>query len=442
MSSTSRKKIPPSKSSPQSRYLLPILLLAGATAGFLTGGFFGHHWVVGDWPFFTGFLSLIGDVFMNLLKMLVVPFIVTSMILGMTSIKDSAATGSIFKKTFIYYFITTLLAVILGIVLVQTLEPGSRIDLANVVVQKTAEVQSLQWYDALFQTIRSLFPQNIFKAAVEGEILGLITFSLIFGFILNTLGSKGRQLTDLVETINDVLMIFVKGVIWFAPLGVFALVADKTGKAGGWDSVIQDLTALSYYFATVVAALAIHGIVVLPLLLFLFTGKNPLRHLQDFSEAVITAFSTASSAATLPITIDSAINNGGYSKQTARFVLPLGATVNMDGTALYEAIAVIFICQAYGIDLSLAKIMILALTATLAGVGAAAIPHAGLVTMVMVFGAVDVPPEIAQKGIATILAVDWILDRFRTSVNVWGDTIATAIVDKSLVKEDSDDLKN
>ncbi len=417
--------------------MLPVLLLAGATSGFVTGGFFGHHWVAEDWPFFTGLLSLIGDVFMNLLKMLVVPFIVTSMILGMTSIKDSANTGSIFKKTFIYYFLTTFLAVILGIVLVQTIEPGSRIDLANVAVQKTAQTQSLQWYDALFQTVRSLFPQNIFKAAAEGEILGLITFSLIFGFILNTLGSKGRQLTELVETINDVLMIFVKGVIWIAPLGVFALVADKTGKAGGWDSVIRDLTALSYYFTTVVVALAIHGIFVLPLLLFLFTGKNPLRHLQDFSEAVITAFSTASSAATLPITIDAAINNGGYSKQTARFVLPLGATVNMDGTALYEAVAVIFICQAYGIELSLAKIMILAITATLAGVGAAAIPHAGLVTMVMVFGAVDVSPEIAQKGIATILAVDWILDRFRTSVNVWGDTIATAIVDKSMTKEDT-----
>ncbi len=407
-------------------YLLPLLLLCGASLGFLIGGVWGHHWTAGDWPFFTGLLKLIGDVFMNLLKMVVLPLIMSSMIIGMASLGQHRAVGKTFAYTFLYYFTTTFLAVFVGLILVITIRPGvaaSTGAAANNMPHKT-----MTWFEALFEMIRNLFPSNLFAAASEGQILGLLVFSLIFGALLVRIGKRAQIVIEITEVVNEALLLFVRWVVWLAPLGVMGLVANRVGSAGGGAIVWEELAKLGKYFGTVLLGLGIHGLIILPLLLWVFAKRNPIKQAIHFAEALLTAFSTASSAASLPITIRDAENKAGISRDSAGFVLPLGATINMDGTALYEAVAAVFIAQAYGIELTGVQLLIVFLTATLAAVGAAAIPEAGLVTMVMVLTAVNVPAE----GIGLLLSVDWLLDRFRTTVNVWGDSIGAAIVDKRI----------
>lgn len=404
-------------------WLLPLLLVLGAAMGFLIGGVWGEHWQSGDWPVFTGFMKLIGDVFMNLLKMVVLPLIVCAMIVGMSSLAEQKQIGRTFGYTFSYYLLTTLVSVTIGLILVTTIQPGVG---AGTSGGEIAIKQTVAWYDALFNMIRGLFPKNLVMAAAEGKIIGVLVFSLIFGGLLLKLGERGKKVVQLADTINEALMIFVRWIIWAAPLGIVGLVADRVGQGGGGAAVWVELARLASYFMTVLLGLAIHGFIVLPILLFLFSGRNPIRQAGHFAEALLCAFSTASSAASLPITIRCAEENAGISSRSSRFVLPLGATINMDGTALYEAVAAVFIAQAYGIDLSGMQLIVVLLTATLAAIGAAAIPEAGLVTMVMVLTAVNVPIE----GIGILLSVDWLLDRFRTTVNVWGDSVGTAIIDK------------
>jgi len=219
------------------------------------------------------------------------------------------------------------------------------------------------------------------------------------------------------------MMKIVHIILLIAPVGIFGLVAGRLGASGG-DAFAGELARLGKYFVTVVLGLGLHGILVLPLILFLFTRRNPLTFFTGMAEALVTAFSTASSSATLPVTLRCAVERNKVAKESAGFVCPLGATVNMDGTALYEAVAAMFIAQSYGIDLNIGQQAVIFLTATLAAIGAAGIPEAGLVTMVMVLQAVGLPLE----GIGGILAIDWLLDRFRTTVNVWGDSIGAAIM--------------
>ena len=408
------------------RYLLPTLLVAGAALGFLIGGVWGEHWTAGDWPVFTGLMKLLGDLFMNLLKMVVVPLIVCSMIVGMAALGEQRRVGKTFGYTFAYYILTTFLSVALGLFLVSIIEPGMGSGVEGAAAPKVS--QTVSWHQALFDMLRGLLPPNLIDAAAKGRILGLLVFSLIFGALLVRLGERGKKVIELTETVNDALMFFVRGIIWLAPVGILGLVADRVGMAGGGAMVWIELSRLATYFFTVVLGLFIHGGIILPLLLWGLAGRNPIQQAADFSEALLTAFSTASSAASLPITIRNAEQNAEFSPKAARFVLPLGATINMDGTALYEAVAVVFIAQIYGIDLSGIQLVIVWLTATLAAVGAAAIPEAGLVTMVMVLTAVNVPVE----GIGILLSVDWLLDRFRTTVNLWGDSIGTAIIHRRL----------
>jgi len=416
---------------PATLWLLPVLLLLGAVIGFLIGGFFGHHWTAGDWPVFTGLLKLMGDVFMNLLKMLVIPLVVASMMVGIASLEGRHKLGGTFGWTLLYYITTTVLAVITGLVMVNIINPGLDAGIATGAAARP-DVQPVLWYNALFEMIRNLFPANLFQQATEGKILGLLIFSLVFGGLLSSMGERGRAVLDLVDTINDALMILVRWVVWLAPLGVIGLVSNRLGMAGGGEAVFVELKRLGWYSLTVVMGLAVHGMIVLPAILYFIGRRSPFRYMLHFSEALLTAMATASSAATLPITIRDAIAKAKVSAQSARFVLPLGATINMDGTALYEAVAAVFIAQVYGIDLSLMQMVIVALTATLAAVGAAAIPEAGLVTMVMVLTAVGVPVE----GIGLLLSVDWLLDRFRTTVNVWGDTIGSALIHRVLENND------
>jgi Na+/H+-dicarboxylate symporter len=261
---------------------------------------------------------------------------------------------------------------------------------------------------------------------VRMDILPLIIFSLLLGGAITTMGASGRPLLALFEAGNEVVMKIVHLLLLFAPVGIFGLLAGRIGKAGGWVEFWPELVMVGKYCLTVISGLFLHAVVILPLILFFFGRRNPLAYARGMAKALLTAFSTASSSGTLPVTMESTIEKNEVSERTSRFVLPLGATINMDGTALYEAVAAIFIAQVYGIHLDFAAQLTVLVTATLAAIGAAGIPEAGLVTMVIVLKAVGLPIE----GISLILIVDWFLDRCRTTVNVWGDSIGAGVIDR------------
>jgi Na+/H+-dicarboxylate symporter len=286
--------------------------------------------------------------------------------------------------------------------------------------------------DIFKNLVLMLFTSNLLQSMVEINLLPVILFSIVFAAMLTTMGKRSETIANLVISVNDALMSFILLLMKLAPLGIFCLVAARFGKAQLEGQFLHLLKVQSYYMATVLSGLAIHALVTLPLLLWIFTRRNPYRFLAQMSQAVLTAFSTASSTATLPVTMECAETRANVSKRSTEFVLPLGATINMDGTALYEAAAAIFIAQAYAIvdptfQLDLTGQLTVAITATLAAIGAAGIPEAGLVTMLIVLNAVGLPLEL----IGLILPVDWLLDRFRTSVNAFGDSVGAAIVDRT-----------
>ena len=285
----------------------------------------------------------------------------------------------------------------------------------------------------IFQNlVLMLFTNNLLGSMVEINLLPLIVFSIVFGGMLTTLGPQAQTISDLVVSVNDALMNFILLLMRLAPLGIFCLVAARFAKAQMDGEFLTLLKTQAWYMSSVLIGLALHAVVTLPLLLWIFTRRSPLAFANQMSQAVLTAFSTASSTATLPVTMECAEKRAGVSRRSTEFVLPLGATINMDGTALYEAAAAIFIAQAYAIVdpsyiLTFDKQVVIAVTATLAAIGAAGIPEAGLVTMLIVLNAVGLPLEL----IGLILPIDWLLDRFRTAVNAFGDSVGSAIVDKS-----------
>jgi len=275
-----------------------------------------------------------------------------------------------------------------------------------------------------------LIPRNLFNAMVRSDILPLIFFSLLIGAALSVLGERGKAAIDVFNTLNDAVMQLVHWMMMIAPLGIFGLIAARIGHAGGFSGFLPELLALGKYSFTVVFGLAFHAFVVLPIILLFFGKRNPLKFAAGMGAALLNAFSTASSSATLPLTMEGVKVENGISNRTASFVLPLGATINMDGTALYEAVAAMFIAQVYGISLGPVEQVVIFMTATLAAIGAAGIPEAGLVTMVIVLKAVGLPIE----GIGLILTIDWLLDRFRTTVNVWGDSVGAGVIETLEIK--------
>lgn len=286
--------------------------------------------------------------------------------------------------------------------------------------------------DILENLVLMLFTENLLGSMVEVNLLPIILFSIVFAGMMTTMGARSEIIANFVVAINDALMSFVLLLMKLAPIGIFCLVAGRFGKAQAEGQFLALLQIQFYYMFTVLSGLFIHALITLPLILWVFTRRNPYRFMYQMSQAILTAFSTASSTATLPITMECAEINAGVSKRSTEFVLPLGATINMDGTALYEAAAAIFIAQAYAVvnpdfDLSMTQQITVAVTATLAAIGAAGIPEAGLVTMLIVLNAVQLPLEL----IGLILPVDWLLDRFRTAVNAFGDSVGSAIVDRS-----------
>lgn len=360
-------------------------------------------------------LKILGDIFISLLKMIIVPLIMASMVTGIVSIGNIRKLGRIGIRTFAYYMATTLLAVTVGLVLVNLLKPGVGAELAA----ETAFEPGSHQVPSVAKTILDIVPKNIFKAMADDKVLSVIFFSLLLGAALSSVGQAAKPIITFFDSLNTVMMKITDWIMRLAPLGVFALMAHTIGTTGL--AVIRPLTL---YIITVLAGLAIHACLTLPLLLMLFAKFSPFRFISHMFSAVATAFSTASSAATLPISMECLEKNTGISNKITSFVMPLGATINMDGTALYEAVAAMFIAQAYAIQLTFAQQLIIVLTATLASIGAAAIPSAGLVTMVIVLRAVGLPLE----GIGMILAVDRILDMCRTAVNVWGDSCGTAVI--------------
>jgi len=286
--------------------------------------------------------------------------------------------------------------------------------------------------NAIIDMLVGLIPTNLFLAMAEMKVLPLIVFSLLFGGVLTTLGEKGKPVIAFFDGLNEAIMKIIHLIMICAPLGIFALVAARLGQAGGFSGFWPELVKLAKYAMTVIVGLLIHGFITLPLILRFVGKRNFLNYSSNMLSALTTAFSTASSSATLPVTIECVEENNKISNRTASFVLPLGATINMDGTALYEAVAAIFIAQTYGISLGPIQQVVIFFTATLAAIGAAGIPEAGLVTMVIVLNAVGLPIE----GITLILVIDWFLDRCRTTVNVWGDAVGAAVVEQLEVSEE------
>lgn len=403
--------------------LQPVLMLLGVTAGLLLGGF------APSWGLKAQFA---GDLFMRALLMLAVPLVMTSIVSGVSRLGDVRKLRGIAFWTIAFFLSTTFIASCVGVLLVTTIQPGHQsIDLASSgtadALKASVETRSAHSLGQVMKDlVLRLIPENLFVAMSENNLLPIIFMSVIFGGVLTTIGKRGRVVIDFFEAMNTAIMKIVDLLMWTAPIGIGALIAGRLGTVGGFAGFGAELSRLGLYTATVLLGLALHALLVLPIIFRLVAGTSSrlIRYARGMSPALITAFSTASSTAALPVTMDLAVRNG-VSKRTASFVLPLGATLNMNGTALYEAVAAIFIAQISSIHLGPSELVLICVTASLAAIGAAAIPEAGLITMVIVLKSVGLPTE----GIALILMVDWFLDRFRTAVNVFSDSIAAAVID-------------
>ncbi len=360
-------------------------------------------------------LKFIGDLFIRLLKMIIIPLVMASMISGIVSIPDWGHLGRIGLRTFLYYLATTVMAILVGLLLVNLIRPGLHADLPR---QEAFDAET-HTPPTPAQIITDIVPDNIIAAMARLDVLPVIFFSLLFGIALSAVREKAAPVIEFFQALDIVMMKLTGWIMAVAPIGVFALIAHLVSQMG-----LRVLADLIQYILTVISGLLIHACVTLPLLLWVVAKIRPFRFFQAMCSALAAAFSTASSAATLPLSIELLREKVGVSKRITGFVMPLGATVNMDGTALYEAVAALFIAQAYGMELGLAQQMLIVITATLASIGAAAIPSAGLITMVIVLKAVNLPLE----GIAMIWAVDRLLDMCRTAVNVWGDSCGAVLI--------------
>ncbi|XP_076444963.1 excitatory amino acid transporter-like [Babylonia areolata] len=437
-------------------------------------------------------ISFPGDILMRMLKMLILPLIVSSMITGLANL-DAKNSGKMGLRAIVYYFSTTFFAIILGIILVVAIHPGDK-SFKEGVNLKRDEGKPPTSMDAFLDLIRNIFPDNLLQACFQHtktvyesdtsmpddlpenvsnainvtlatttqttllttiedgnatyivvketetkwvrtfpmadgiNVLGIITFCTAFGILISNMGERGRIMMDFFTCLNEIIMKLVTIVMWYSPIGIMFLI---TGKILSLDNPAKVGQMLGMYMVTVLTGLIIHAVLILPLIYFVITRKNPLRVFLGILQAWVTALGTASSTATLPVTFRCLEENLNIDRRVTRFVLPIGATINMDGTALYEAVAPIFIAQMNGMEMTFGKIIAISLTATCASIGAAAIPSAGLVTMIMVLTSVGLPAE----DISLIVSVDWFLDRIRTSINVLGDSYGAAVVAHLSTKE-------
>ena len=391
-------------------------LLTAAISGIFCGWFFGQSMLAIEW---------VGELFLDALKMVIIPLIVAAVISGIASL--GGASGGLKRLgglTVLYYFCTTAIAVLLGLIIVNIIQPGAGItEVSQVVPDRVSGKEET----GIVEIIRSLIGDNIIASAAETKLLEVIVFSILFGAALTTVGERGKPLVAFFDGMNDVMIKIVVWIMYFAPIGIFALISSKLGDSGGGEHFWREILGVGKYMLTVIVGLTLHFFVLMTILIVV--SRRGRQFITTMSKALVTAFGTASSTATLPLTMECALE-ANVDKRAAKFVLPLGSTVNMDGTALYEAVAVMFIAQAYGIHMMPMDQVLIFITATLAAIGAAGIPEAGLVTMVIVLTAVGLPME----GIGLLLAVDWFLDRLRTTVNVWGDSVGSTVVEKFCFK--------
>lgn len=392
-----------------------IAMLAGMVLGVSLNLLGAADWVQA--VLVDGLLKVVGTLFVSALKMMVVPLVFVSLVAGVTALSDVRALGRIGAKALALYLLTTALAVSIALGLAVSVGPGQNFDAGD-------SPASFSGKDAppLSQVLIDLVPTNPVAAMAEGNMLQIIVFALLFGVAVTMSGKRGQHVLNLFGDLNTVIMHMVEWIMRLAPYGVFALIA-RTFASQGLDLLLP----LAAYFLTLTAALALQAFVTYPLLLKSLAGLNPLTFLKKMRDPAAFAFSTASSGATIPVTLHTVEKKMGVHNSVASFSVPLGATINMDGTAMMQGVATVFIANVYGVDLSLTDYLLVVLTATLASVGTAAIPAVGLVTLTMVLGQVGLPVE----GIALIIGVDRLLDMMRTTVNVTGDAAVSCIVAKS-----------
>ena len=368
----------------------------------------------------NGFIDGGGRIFIALLKMLVVPLVFVSLVCGAASLGDTGSVGRLGGKTIGLYLVTTAVAVSLAMLIALTTDPGlggesaSGMASASTFEPKTAP--------SVKDTFVNVVPSNPVAAMADGKMLQVILFALLFGLALSKAGASGEKLRGFFSDLNDVMMRLISMIIALTPIGVFCLMTQLGATLG-----LAEIAKVAMYFATIVIALLVHASLVYPLLLKTLTGLNPLVFLRKMREALLVAFSTSSSGATLPVTLRTVEHKLGVQNNVASFAVPLGATINMDGTAIMQGVATVFIAQFYGIDLGLSALLTVVLTATLASIGTAAVPGVGLITLTLVLDQVGLPIE----GIALIIGVDRLLDMLRTAVNVTGDATVATIVASS-----------
>jgi Na+/H+-dicarboxylate symporter len=368
----------------------------------------------------NGFIDGGGRIFIALLKMLVVPLVFVSLVCGAASLGDTGSVGRLGGKTIGLYLVTTAVAVSLAMLIALTTDPGlggesaSGMASASTFEPKTAP--------SVKDTFVNVVPSNPIAAMADGKMLQVILFALLFGLALSKAGASGEKLRGFFSDLNDVMMRLISMIIALTPIGVFCLMTQLGATLG-----LAEIAKVAMYFATIVIALLVHASLVYPLLLKTLTGLNPLVFLRKMREALLVAFSTSSSGATLPVTLRTVEHKLGVQNNVASFAVPLGATINMDGTAIMQGVATVFIAQFYGIDLALSALLTVVLTATLASIGTAAVPGVGLITLTLVLDQVGLPVE----GIALIIGVDRLLDMLRTAVNVTGDATVATIVASS-----------
>ncbi len=387
-----------------------IQIIIAVILGIIFGILFPSHSSVGNF---------LGKIFLKLLKMLIVPLIFSSIVVGVLSASKSGNFSKLGVRTLIYYVSTSMLAILTGQILVNIIKPGY-IHASILHMEKVSNF-STSTQIKFTDTILKMIPENIFKSFTRGEVLPIIFFSILVGFFIGKLKERDvKFLSSMFESLYNLMMKITEFVIKLAPYGIFGLIYAIVAKSG-----IKIFKNLFYYFLTVFSGIFVHFFITLPLIFFIFTRKNPYKFIKNMLSPLLTAFSTSSSSATLPLTIKTMVEEIGVSNEVAGFVLPLGSTVNMDGTALYECVAVIFIAQVYGIHLSFSQQIIIAITSLLVSIGAAGIPMAGLVMMTIILKAVDLP----LQGIGLIIAVDRFLDMFRTATNVFSDSVGTFVID-------------
>lgn len=371
---------------------------------------------------YVEYVTWMGDVFLRALRMIIVPLIFSSIVTGVTGIGSGKSLGRMGFKTILYYLTTSTIAIITGLFLVNIIRPGgnARFDLPEI----ASDIPIVE--KSIGDTLIDIIPENIVNVLAGGDMLAIIFFAIIFGFFATKTPDKVRNTIDKgFNAIFEVMMRITMFVIKFTPLGIFGIVAGIVAEHS--ENVLGVFGTMGMYMLTVIAALLLHAAITLPMILRFFGKINPVLHLKGMSVPLLTAFSTSSSNATLPLTMQAVENNSGVSNKTSGFVLPLGATVNMDGTALYECVAVMFIAQVLGYEMTIVQQALIVLTALLASIGTAGIPMAGLVTITIIMQVVNIPLE----GIALILAVDRPLDMLRTTVNVWSDSCGATVIAKS-----------